>query len=309
MVLKPDTYNALIKRVDDIGLDVAVSDLTLTLSEILNESWVETSQEAIEESIEKMAKKKTFKSGLAALLLTLGKKLDSFLTAKQLKEIEIVVNGIYTSLKEVHSRNFEISTNIIKLDKQVINMASLEGPYWIGNLYNSHLSARIGDIGRLIAESGISVEQGSTLMKDVLNKEFSLFGGGSDFPTKIPSQFAGSIDNYTKILSTNVAVRSRNFAFITTANQAKIETLEFSAVMDDRTSQICQFMNGKRFSTSQGVSLVSKVATAISPEKVKELTPWVSRKEAEAIAGDGELEEQSENLANGGIMIPPLHGL
>ncbi|MCK5019276.1 MAG: hypothetical protein KAS32_19610 [Candidatus Peribacteraceae bacterium] len=309
MVFALDKYKELLKRVDDIGLDVVASDLTLELAEILSDSWSEVSQEAIDESIEKMSKEKTLKGGLGILLLTLSSKLEYSLTAQQIKEVEILVDGVYASLKEVHSRNFEISTKITKLDKQIINVFSQEGPYWIGNFYNRLLSERISDIGRLVAESGISIEKGSTLMKEVLSKELALFGGGSDFPTSIPSQFSGSVDNYTKILSTNVAVRSRNFAFITTANQARIETLEFSAVMDDRTSQICQFMNGKRFSTAQGVSLVSKVATAMTPAKVKELTPWVSSKEAKKIAGTGELEEQSNNLASSGIMIPPLHGL
>ena len=257
-----------------------------------------------------MSKQNTKEKGIEVLLLTLSTLLFNFLPSKKKEEIEIVIDGIYTSFKSYHSGILRIQTSFFILDEKVVKYLANEGPYWLSNFYSTHLSQRISEIGRIIALDGsIGLEQGSMLMKSVLEKEFSLIGGGTAFPSEFSAPFSGKAKNYFDIVSANAAVKARSFSNVLAFEQANVETFEFSAVLDNRTSEICQYMHGRRFSTVTAVDLIDKVVNADSPDEVKGITPWVSRKSAVNIGGNGITESQNENLANAGVMIPPLHGL
>jgi hypothetical protein len=309
-MLSHNFIELLTKRAENVSLDVLVSDLTESLSELLGESWEEAYSEAIDLAIIEMANQSTKEKSLDALLKTLTLFLFEFVTPEKQKEIDIVVNSIYSSFKNFYAGSLEIEAKFFSLDEKVIKYLANEGPYWIGNFYNNHLSQRISEIGRAIVLDGsIGIGQSSILMKNALEKEFALTGGPTSFQSELSAPFAGKAQNYIDIISSNAAVKARNYSNIISFDQAEIEVYEFTAVMDNRTSEICQYMNGRKFSTSTAVNLIDRITEADSPEEVKGITPWVSAKEAVNIGGKGNIESQNENLASAGIMMPPLHGL
>ncbi len=302
--------NLLSKRAENLTLDVLVADLTETLSDLMGEAWEGAYSDAIETSVKEMSKQSTKENGLKALLISLSSLLSNFFTSSQKEEIQVVVDGIYSSFKNFYSGKLNIDAQFFTLDKKSIKYIANEGPYWIGNFYSNHLSQRISEIGRaIVLDSSIGLEQGSMLMKGLLEKELALSGGGSGFISEIPAPFAGRVGNYTNIVSVNSAVKARSFSNIISFDNANIETYEFSAIIDNRTSEICQYMHGKRFSVVTAVDLIDRVTSADTPDEVKGITPWVSAKSAVNIGGKGTIESQSENLASAGIMMPPLHGL
>ncbi len=77
-------------------------------------------------------------------------------------------------------------------------------------------------------------------------------------------------------------------------------TFTFVAVRDERTSEICRLMHGKVFTVDQGLDLMQRVAAAEDPEEVKAITPWLRINDVRDLS--------ASELAQAGIMIPPLHG-
>jgi hypothetical protein len=75
--------------------------------------------------------------------------------------------------------------------------------------------------------------------------------------------------------------------------------VEFNAVEDDKTSQICRDMDGKQWNAMDLLNLIDNIAIA-GPEQVKRLSPWVKPADIEGKTDD--------ELVAMGVCIPPLHG-
>jgi hypothetical protein len=125
----------------------------------------------------------------------------------------------------------------------------------------------------------------------------------------IPGRFAGNVDNYTRIVSANVTQRSRVYTNVSAMSDAGFQRYIFTAMMDERTSEVCQEMNGRIFTVASGKQVLNDVSIAETPEDFIDAHPWPKNAEAvRVIAGDGTRQEQNRNLEQAGIALPPLHG-
>lgn len=88
--------------------------------------------------------------------------------------------------------------------------------------------------------------------------------------------------------------------------------------VDERTTQICQYMNGKTVLVSAGVAETEAVAAAGSVEAVKAVKPFAPGGSSEAVTGlfgksappfggGAFTEAQSAKLAEAGFATPPFH--
>jgi hypothetical protein len=298
----------LVSKIENEGLVRAVIDLTKKLNEELETAWTESSEKAIDKAIKEFGKAEDPESGLKKLLPILALSLTGILSGKQERRIKVLVNGFYHAVKKSYAKKVKVGHKISKLDKSIVPTISKEPPYWIGNFYDRQLSNRIGEIGRYIVGRDLTLKESSVAIRKALERELSLFTGPVDFKSTIPARYAGNVGRYTKLLSQTVSTRSTNFGRLSAMADKGIERFVFVAVMDDRTTEICQFMNGREFTVSNGISVMNKMIGANSPEEFKEISPWVTAEEAVEIAGDGDLISQSQNLSDNGVMIPPLHG-
>jgi hypothetical protein len=121
---------------------------------------------------------------------------------------------------------------------------------------------------------------------------------------------------------------ARTAAQLNVFSDAGVVTYEFVAVMDERTTEICQYMNGKTLSVASGVRQLRSVAASNSLDEIKSVRPWVGRGRAENgddtlyyqrgdarivvanIGPDGSFTQgmSSEQLEEAGLLVPPLHG-
>jgi hypothetical protein len=104
---------------------------------------------------------------------------------------------------------------------------------------------------------------------------------------------------YWNIVANAAVSRSYHYGLIHSGVRAGYRFVQFSAVRDDKTSQICLDMDGKQWSAMDLLNLVDRMAQAGVAE-LKRMAPWVKPAE---IAGKTETE-----LLDMGVCIPPLHG-
>lgn len=128
----------------------------------------------------------------------------------------------------------------------------------------------------------------------------------------------------------------RSFAQLSAYAEAGIDRYLIEAVLDERTTEICRFLDGKTFTVATGLGTFERVEA--EPDLVKELTPWVreaidpesGRKVLFVERGDsrvplaevtrsavGTRDDRGDfsralserDLENLGISFPPYHGL
>jgi hypothetical protein len=104
---------------------------------------------------------------------------------------------------------------------------------------------------------------------------------------------------YWHLIANVAASRGYHYGYLRTMQARGILGYRFVAVIDGRTSAICRSMNGREFLVADAINLLDGLANDPDPMASKTRTPWVS---AETVEG-----KSSQELANMGVMIPPLH--
>ena len=298
------------------GPKAAFADLLRKHNEILENAWIRESESASDKAIKQFLKKSgtddkpKLEAGYKAFLATLTKNLSKITNKAEKKQLQTLVDGLYKITKGVEAKKVKTDLIATQLDKGITKTLGGEGPFWIGEFYDAQMSERISEVGRsVLVDGGFGREAGGRTMRDALTEEFRLRGGPSSFRSEIPARFAGNVDNYSRIVSSNVAQRARVYSSISAMSDAGITIYEFVAVMDDRTSEICQEMNGRRFLVKDAVKTVAAAIAANTPEEFIESHPWPkSANQIRTVAGTGSAAEQSANLTSENVSLPPLHG-
>lgn len=174
--------------------------------------------------------------------------------------------------------------------------------FWIGELWSNHLSARISaTVAREAAQQGLGRQEVGRILRGVITTEFPA--------VRVPGTFAGSVDQYFTTLAGTVRTHGSSLGSIHTMADAGVERFEFVAVMDERTTEICQWMHGRQFTVGSALSMEDRILRAGDPNAYKEVAGWRSFGDVQRLAGGGDLESQSALLGAAGVMLPPLHGL
>jgi SPP1 gp7 family putative phage head morphogenesis protein len=135
--------------------------------------------------------------------------------------------------------------------------------------------------------------------------------------------------NYWRLVSMNMANQARSYANLKSMQEAGIKGYVFEAVMDERTSNICESLHGTVFPVSVGLGAYSDLSmlTAGDPYAAEKIMPFVRERKTEngdlemyvLQQGSGEtvvstLESggarrtlSPSELAAAGVVVPPIH--
>lgn len=201
---------------------------------------------------------------------TMSKALGADVAKKTFKNIDTIVKNQWIATKKVTAASLkkagrEIKAGVTTADRAVINVLSNNNNFFVGETYDR---AVVENVNRVIATN---VEKG--LPKRGLNVALR---------REIGEQVGISSDVYYKILSNDVLNRARVFAQVNSFVEAKVKRYEFVAVIDERTSAICEYYDGRIFEVETARKIVRDVTKFGVPDtekqidKFKALRPWVS---------------------------------
>lgn len=169
--------------------------------------------------------------------------------------------------------------------------------FWLGKVFPEQLKEpfREGIISGLREGLG---------RKDIGRRLRGLVEGTSEAP--------GGIELYNRVAATSVN-RASNWGGVFSLDEAGIDEYVIRAVVDERTSKICRFMDGKVFQVARAMSLVQQ-AMAGPPEAVETLSPWPvydSKKDDFYLPqreGKPYLKDRGAGfLQDQGLSLPPYH--
>jgi SPP1 gp7 family putative phage head morphogenesis protein len=156
--------------------------------------------------------------------------------------------------------------------------------YWIGNAWSNELGGALASVIRAeVIEKGLSRREAGAALEAIFGKVF-------------PARSRA----YWNVVAAAGVVRSRTYGTVASFEQAGVETFEYVAVLDNRTSALCEHMNGRIFRVDVAVRQRDAFLEAESPEEAKAAHPWP--KPTEVLGMD------TKALEAAGICLPPLHG-
>lgn len=176
----------------------------------------------------------------------------------------------------------------------------------IGDHFPTNLKPRVSQaIQRGVFDKGLNKAQAGEFLK----KELTRINGGNAFasvPRSVQAQGLNSVNAYYEGLSATNVTTARNFANIEHMDEAGVTRIQFAAIIDNRTSEICQQMDGRIFTIEQAKDFRQQYLDAENVEQVKSFATW--HKNLQSIPGNQSGSDiSSQDLAQAGVIVPPLH--
>jgi hypothetical protein len=111
-------------------------------------------------------------------------------------------------------------------------------------------------------------------------------------------------EDMIRMVSSLATSRLAVWGFTAEAEVRNIQTYKLSAVLDNRTSRFCRFIDGKEFKVADARQRIIKTLEVTNPDDLKTAAPWPPQ----TIAAMAKLEKLSNTeLAGLGYSVPPFH--
>jgi len=200
----------------------------------------------------------------------------------------------------------EILPSFTIADERAIDALKKHQVFWIGEHYKKNVSKTIGKrVKQTMLEAGESPLKAGKLMRVKVRDALT--------HVKVPGGFNGTNLQYFEGVSANAATVARVNGQLRSFASIGIRSYRISAVNDRRTCDRCSHMDGKVFQTSQGLSQMSSVLDAKTPNAVKAAHPWPNSKELKAISSKAGPQSgkagvaDAKALSSAGLAMPPYH--
>lgn len=232
-------------------------------------------------------------------------KRDTSIAVKILLAGVTALGTIARRVERTHLRTIDpsivISASFAQPDLAAIEELSKQQLWWIGELWNDHLSRVItATVQREALAVGLGREQVGKILRGVVE--------GSVAGVKVPGTWRGSTAQYHEMLAGTVRARASAFGALTSMRDADFTWYVIQAVLDERTSEQCRRMHGRRFKVSDGIAHVNRALAARDPDEFKAVAGWKQPEEIDQLTGSGDEDSQRRALAAAGMALPPYHG-
>ena len=179
------------------------------------------------------------------------------------------------------------------VDKQAVGHMTNNNLYWIKEGATRTIEPGIAKVAQDALAQGYGRKDAADILRAALGDKYRV---------------AASRWN---VVSSAALNRARNFARIRHMTTYEVTTVVFSAVMDERTTEVCASLDGKTWSLSSAVESVERVEGATTPEQAIDAQPWLSVDKSgqwQAHYSTGNQPINPADLEAMGAFVPPLHG-
>ncbi len=181
-------------------------------------------------------------------------------------------------------------------DQKAVEALSDQTNFWLGEMYGANVDAAIKDAVQPAVLAGLGRADAGKRVRESVESKLKTFS--------TPQGFRGTAVQYFEGVSANATTYGRVAGHLRGFSEAGITRYTLSNPNDDRTSQICIFMDGKVFEVRDGMNNLARVLEARTPNEVRAVHPWAQNvAELKATYSKG----GSGALASGGFALPPFH--
>lgn len=131
---------------------------------------------------------------------------------------------------------------------------------------------------------GVRLDELSATVREVVARGLEEGFGRSEIATRLAAALGDRVmraDSYWQLIAGQFANSARTFAQITAFQDAGIQSYQFSAVMDEVTTDECRFYDGQVFSMGAATAARDRLSGLTDPDQVYSASPWVRSGTAE----------------------------
>ncbi len=199
--------------------------------------------------------------------------------------VERATTGLYGAGRDAVLAPIHVEPVLSLVDQRARDVLAGDAMYWVGSAWDRVLGAEIaGVVQREIVDKGLGRREAAEELQRIL---------GTTFPERSLS--------YWETVAAAAAVRASTYGVLGSFEQIGLATFVFSAVLDARTSAICEHLHGRTFSVATAAAQRDAFLAAPDPDAAKAIHPWPDPARVVALKTDAELQAA-------GVMVPPLHG-
>jgi SPP1 gp7 family putative phage head morphogenesis protein len=174
-------------------------------------------------------------------------------------DINKMVSAVYSGARSTTRSRLKLpATSLSRADADNVQRLADKGKFWVGNSYDAQTSQDIARITTQAINEGLGTTETAQLLRETLGERFA------------------ATDRYWSLIAGSSLEKSRTLGHLSTFQQARITSYEIVAIIDARTSEICQMMDGKVFKIQNGLERVDSYLEADNPNTAKQSWPWVS---------------------------------
>lgn len=266
---------------DQVGLAVGSADFRRRLRASTAIDWSRMSDKAIEEAVEEVA---DLVSGLPS---GFAKGVELVLNEEGAR----VVDQTHRGLAERH-RSFRVDPSWAQTNEQAVEALSETTSLFFSEEYERQ-AERFTDRARGVVASGLEDGLGSEDIGEELRREFA--------DTAIHRSY------WDTVAAVHVS-RSRSFSSAATYAENGVTKYEIVAIMDNRTTPICQELNGKTFEVKAALDQFDKIEDVKTLDQLKRTSPMLRLRAGRPVLPSGEpMPSTVEALTAAGVLMPPYH--
>ena len=178
------------------------------------------------------------------------------------EKAQIIMAEMYAVAAEASAAALAITPALTAVDLATIEFLKNVDIHFLGSMYDKLIRIRINEIAAEVLIEGF----GEAELARRLHLEFG---------TLILKTGETGINT----IANDTINRARNYSRINQYSKVGIETYEFVAILDEKTSPICRFMNGRVFTVESAKGLVDDTlnfgeVTDSTENKFKQIRPW-----------------------------------
>lgn len=155
----------------------------------------------------------------------------------------------------------QISSTLSQVDAAAANAVGEQSGLFIRNELGREMTSLTAH-GRSIVEQGL---------RDGLGREAI----AADLRSQIPGMWRKYGENYSRVVASNAMVRSRSISQAGAYRDAGVERFEVVAMLDERTTEYCRYMNGQIITVGKASKINDAAAAARSVDELREANPFM----------------------------------
>jgi len=173
--------------------------------------------------------------------------------------LETVIGGVKKYLKEAFTPRIALGFN--QEDRKAVKQVGDQAGWFLRDelgVRSDKLTAR----GRRIVADGLAKGLGQKTIGDQLRAQ-------------LPQLWQRYGAGYANTVASNAVNRARSYSELSGYNEAGIQYLEVQAMLDERTTEICRYMDGQIIDVQQCTALLQRGAEVKRPEDIAKVNPFL----------------------------------
>lgn len=186
-----------------------------------------------------------------------------------------------------------VSVSFDLVDEKAVKALQEQELMWIGGVYDG-IAPTIREALDPALIAGLDRAAAGKLVADAIARSLE--------DVSVPDSFAGSSASYFEGLAANSMTTARVSGQLGSFSRLGIVRYEIVNPMDNRTTLLCQELNGTVFYVKDGMDQLADVQAASTPTQYKSAHPWLSLSQVKSLKSKG-----TKAMAAAGLSFPPYH--